>query len=65
MTLEFTDQEVQELREAVGSVLGRLLGELAHADNREFRQALREKYERLERIERHLASKQESAQAHA
>jgi hypothetical protein len=50
MRLELDETELNDLREAVGVYLKSLLGELAHADQRNFRTMLREKCDRFERL---------------
>lgn len=50
MTLELDQEEVLELTLALQSQHARLLGELAHADHRAFRQMLKEKCEVVERL---------------
>jgi hypothetical protein len=50
MRLELDETELTDLREAVGVYLKSLLGELAHADQRNFRMMLREKCDRIEHL---------------
>ena len=50
MKLELDAAELSDVREAVGAYLKGLLGELAHADQRNFRAMLREKCDRYEKL---------------
>lgn len=50
MKLDFNETELSDLREAVGAHLRGLLGELAHADQRNFRRMLKEKCDRFESL---------------
>jgi hypothetical protein len=50
MKMDFDDVEMSDLREAVGVYLKGLMGELTHADQRNFRRMLRDKCDRFERL---------------
>jgi hypothetical protein len=54
MLLELSAPEARELKQAMESTLRRLLEEIAHADQRAYRDMLRERYERLEQLNRRL-----------
>jgi hypothetical protein len=54
MQFEFNDDEVSDLREALRMQLDGMLRELARADERVFRDRLRERYERLEKVYQRL-----------
>jgi hypothetical protein len=50
MQLQLTDEEAVELRDLVEACLGNLYVEISHTDNREYRQKLRDRRERLRRV---------------
>jgi hypothetical protein len=54
MLLELSAPEARELKQSLESSLRRLLEEIAHADQRAYRDMLRERYERLEQLNRRL-----------
>lgn len=54
MLLELSATEARELKEALESTLRRLLEEIAHADQRAYRDMLRERHARLEQLSRRL-----------
>ena len=54
MLLELSAPEARELKQALDSELRQLLDEIAHADQRAYRDMLRERYERLEQLNRRL-----------
>jgi hypothetical protein len=54
MLLELSTPEARELKQSMESSLRRLLEEIAHADQRAYRDMLRERYERLEQLNRRL-----------
>jgi hypothetical protein len=54
MLHQFDADDIRILDEVLGQQLRTLLLEIAHADDREFRHALRERYERLESIRHRL-----------
>ena len=54
MLLELSATEARDLKEALESNLRRLLEEIAHADQRAYRDMLRERYERLEQLNRRI-----------
>jgi hypothetical protein len=54
MLLELSTPEARELKQSLESSLRRLLEEIAHADQRAYRDMLKERYERLEQLNRRL-----------
>jgi hypothetical protein len=54
MLLELSAPEARELKQSLESALRRLLEEIAHADQRAYRDMLRERYDRLEQLNRRL-----------
>ena len=54
MLLELSAPEAQDLKQSLESSLRKLLEEIAHADQRAYRDMLRERYERLEQLSRRL-----------
>jgi hypothetical protein len=50
MQLHLTDEEAAELQDLVEARLGNLYVEISHTDNREYRQGLRDRRERLRRV---------------
>jgi hypothetical protein len=54
MLLEMSAPEARELKQSVESSLRRLLEEIAHADQRAYRDMLKERYERLDQLNRRL-----------
>ena len=65
MLLELTAVEARDLKEVLDASLRELLAEIDHADNRAFRQMLRERYDRLEQLNHRLGSSVESEQVYA
>lgn len=55
MLLELSATEARELKQALESTLRRLLEEIAHADQRAYRDMLRERYVRMEQLNRRLS----------
>lgn len=54
MKIEFDDTEVQLLEEVLGQHLRTLLTEIAHADDRAFRDQLRLRHEQVDAIRHRL-----------
>ena len=50
MTLDLSPTEMSDLRESLQSFTRQLLGELAHADQRQYRDMLRDKLRRYEQL---------------
>lgn len=65
MLLELSNDEARVLKDAIDSSLLALLEDLAHAEHREFKEALRQRYDRLEALQRRLSLTVESEQAYA
>ncbi|NBD14425.1 MULTISPECIES: hypothetical protein [Corallococcus] len=65
MLLELSNDESRVLKDAIDSSLHALLEELAHAEQREFKEALRQRYDRLEALQRRLNPAVESEQVYA
>ncbi|MFL5353448.1 hypothetical protein [Archangium sp.] len=65
MLLEMNAVEARELKEVLDTSLRELLVEIDHADNRAFREMLKERYDRLEQLGRKLESSGESDQVYA
>lgn len=65
MLLEMSAVEARELKEVLDTSLRELLAEIDHADNRAFRQMLKERYDRLEQLGRKLEVSAESDQVYA
>ncbi|HZI10623.1 MAG TPA: hypothetical protein VE153_09565 [Myxococcus sp.] len=65
MLLEMSSVEARELKQALDSALRVLLDEIAHADQRAFRDMLRERYERMEQLTRRLEMTLEGSQVYA
>lgn len=65
MLLELTAVEARELKEILDSSLRELLAEIDHADNRAFRDMLKERYDRLEQLGRKLGASGEGDQVYA
>jgi hypothetical protein len=65
MLLEMSSVEARELKQALDSALRVLLDEIAHADQRAFRDMLRERYERMEQLARRLEMTLEGSQVYA
>ena len=61
MRLELSDEDASELGEALTAQLHRLRFELSAADSRQFRQELRDRLDRLERVAAVLASETAAA----
>jgi hypothetical protein len=55
MSLDVSADEAREIKAALERVLMELQTELVHSDTREYRAALRERYDRLERITQRLS----------
>jgi hypothetical protein len=54
MLLELSAPEARDLKQALEAALHQLLDEIAHADQRAYRDMLRERYDRLEQLNRRL-----------
>ncbi len=54
MLVELSAAEARDLKQALESTLRQLLEEIAHADQRAFRDMLRERYERLAQLSHRL-----------
>ncbi len=65
MLLEMSSVEARELKQALDSALRVLLDEINHADQRAFRDMLRERYERMEQLARRLEMTLEGSQVYA
>lgn len=65
MLLELSSVEARELKQALDSALHVLLEEIAHADQRAYRDMLRERYERMEQLTRRLDMTLEGNQVYA
>jgi hypothetical protein len=65
MLLELSELEAREMKQALDSALRTLLDEIAHADQRAYKAALRERYDRLEQLNRRLELSLESSQVYA
>lgn len=65
MMLELSNEESRVLKDALDATLRTLLDEIAHADQREFKEALRHRYDRLHDLQRRLEPLVESEQVYA
>lgn len=65
MLLELSATEARDLKQALESSLRRLLEEIAHADQRAYRDMLRERYTRMEQLNRRLNVSVEEDSVHA
>lgn len=65
MLLELSELEAREMKQALDSALRTLLDEIAHADQRAYKGALRERYDRLDQLNRRLELTLESSQVYA
>lgn len=65
MLLELSELEAREMKQALESALRTLLDEIAHADQRAYKVALRERYDRLDQLNRRLELTLESSQVYA
>jgi hypothetical protein len=65
MLLELSSVEARELKQALDTALHGLLEELAHADQRAYRDMLRERYDRMEQLNRRLELSLEGDQVYA
>ncbi|RKG70778.1 hypothetical protein D7V80_04265 [Corallococcus sp. CA054B] len=65
MLLELSNDESRVLKDAVDSSLEMLLDEIAQADQRELKEALHQRYERLVALQRRLEPVVESEQVYA
>ncbi len=54
MLLELSAAEARDLKQALEAALRQLLEEIAHADQRAYRDMLRERYDRMEQLNRRL-----------
>jgi hypothetical protein len=65
MLLELSAVEARELKQALESTLRQLLDEIAHADQRAYRDMLKERYDRMEALNRRLDVPVESESVYA
>jgi hypothetical protein len=65
MLLELSAVEARELKQALDTALRGLLEEIAHADQRAYRDMLRERYDRMEQLNRRLEMTLEGSQVYA
>ncbi|QSQ12209.1 hypothetical protein [Myxococcus landrumensis] len=65
MLLELSAVEARELKEALDTELRELLTEISHTDERSYRDVLRERYGRLEQLNRRLELSLEGSQVYA
>jgi hypothetical protein len=65
MMLEMSQEDARELKQALDSALRVLLDEIAHADQRAYRDMLRERYDRLNQLNRRLDLASEDSQVYA
>lgn len=65
MLLELSATEARDLKQEMESSLRRLLEEINHADQRAYRDMLRERYTRLEQLNRRLSSSVEEDSVYA
>lgn len=65
MLLELSSVEARELKQALDDSLRELLEEIAHTDQRAYRDMLRERYDRLEPLNRRLDLSLEGSQVYA
>ncbi|MDY7230298.1 hypothetical protein [Hyalangium rubrum] len=65
MLLELSAPEARDLKQALESTLRTLLEEIAHADQRAYRDMLRERYSRLEQLNRRLEGSVEEDSVYA
>lgn len=65
MLLELSAVEAREVKQALDTALRALLEEMAHADPRAHRDLLRERYERLDQLNRRLDMSLEGEQVYA
>lgn len=54
MLLELSTAEARDLKQALESSLRELLAEIAHADQRAYRDMLKERYDRMDQLNRRL-----------
>lgn len=65
MLLELNQAEAQDLKQALDATLQAMLQEIAHTDQRAFREALRHRYDVLERVRHRLDLSLEGSQVYA
>jgi hypothetical protein len=65
MLLELSHAEAQDLKQALDAALQGMLQEIAHTDQRAFREALRHRYDVLESVRRRLELSLEGSQVYA
>jgi hypothetical protein len=65
MLLEMTAEEARELKQALDTALSELHDEIFHTDNRNYREMLKARQQRLEQIHRRLEASVESEQVYA
>ncbi|XXF77897.1 hypothetical protein P2318_33330 [Myxococcaceae bacterium GXIMD 01537] len=65
MLLEVSEVEARELKQALDTALRTLLDEIAHADQRAYQAMLRERYGRLEALNRRLELTLDGVQVYA
>lgn len=65
MLLELSQSEAQDLKQALDGALQALLEEIAHTDQRAFREALRHRFDVLASVARRLELSLASSQVYA
>jgi hypothetical protein len=65
MLLELSAPEARDLKQSLEAALRQLLEEIAHADQRAYRDMLKERYDRLEQLNRRLDIPVESDSVYA
>lgn len=65
MMLELSEADARALREVLDTYLLTMLEELAHTDTRAYRDTLRERYDRLDAVRRHLDAALDGNQVYA
>lgn len=65
MILELSNAEAQDLKQVMDAALQGMLLEIAHTDQRAYREALRHRYDVLESVRRRLELSLEGSQVYA
>ncbi|MCI0572470.1 MAG: hypothetical protein L0Y66_17075 [Myxococcaceae bacterium] len=65
MFLELSEQQARELSEVLTTAIRELYDEVAHADHREYREALKSRLEHLEAVQRQLENTLAGSEAYA
>ncbi|MCP3169532.1 hypothetical protein [Myxococcus qinghaiensis] len=65
MLLELSAEEARELKQALDTALLELLTEISHTDQRAYRDLLRERYDKLDHLNRRLEMSLEGSQVYA